>query len=245
MCCSLLAEPVPAVHKQGAMHGFLTLRAGNKMIGTGEQVTVVTGSEVRSRLTFHFVDGSLDDESTVFRQGSMLQLVSDHHIQKGPSFPDPLDIAFDVSSGQVTTREEKNGKLEEKVEHMDLPNDLVNGIVASFLQNYPRSAPEIKATYLASAPKPRLVHLTIKPDSKQSFRVGNLHRSATIYRIHIELGGIAGAVAPLLGKQPSDVLVSIMDGTIPTFIKVQGAFFLQGPIWTAAITTPTLPDDNR
>ncbi len=240
-----VAKPVPAVHKQGAMHGFLTLRAGTKLIGTGEQVTLTTGSEVRSRLTFHFLDGSLDDETTVFRQGPALQLVSDHHVQKGPSFPDQMDVAFDVATGEVTTRGLKDGKLEAKTEHMDLPADLVNGMVSSFLQNYPRNAPEMKASYLAASPKPRVVHLAITPENKQPFRVGSLHRSATIYRIHIELGGVAGVVAPVLGKQPGDIRVWIMTAEVPTFIKMEGAFFVGGPIWTAAITVPVLPDDGR
>ncbi len=240
-----VSEQVPAVHKQGALHGFLTLRSGNKLIGTGEQVTLVHGSEVRSRLIFHFFDGSIDDEATVFRQGSVLELVSDHHLQQGPSFPDQVDLSFDVPKGEVITRGTKDGKPEVQTEHMDLPGDLINGVVAGFFQNWPRNASEMKASYLAGSPKLRVVHLVVRPEGDQSFRMGSLRRSTAIYRIHIDLGGFAGTIAPMMGKQPSDVRIWIMGGEVPTFIKMQGAFFLGGPIWTASITTPTLPDDGR
>src|SRR5947209_7885330 len=115
------AEPIPAKQKQGAMHGFLLLKsAEGKVIGVGDQINAVQGNQVRSRLVLHFRDGSIDDEISVFRQGATFQLVSDHHIQKGPSFPEPLDLAVNVPEGKVTWHERKDGHDEVKTEHMDL-----------------------------------------------------------------------------------------------------------------------------
>src|SRR4051794_25640658 len=94
-----IAEPIPSLHVQGSMHGFLLLKsADGKVIGTGDQISVAKGNQVRSKLTFHFRDGSIDEETTVLKQGSVFQLVSDHHVQKGPSFPDPLDLTVNVPS---------------------------------------------------------------------------------------------------------------------------------------------------
>src|SRR5689334_24239095 len=108
---NLHSEMIPVMQRQGAMHGFLVLRsADGKIIATGDQVNVVKGDEVHSRLTFHFRDGSIDDESSVFRQTSTFQLLSDHHVQKGPSFPEPQNVSVDVQSGKVTWRESKAGK---------------------------------------------------------------------------------------------------------------------------------------
>src|SRR3982751_5705012 len=116
------AEPVPAIHVQGSMHGFLLLKsAEGKVIAVGDEISVAKGKEVHSRLTFRFRDGSIDDETTVFKQGSVFQLVSDHHVQKGPSFPEPLDLTMNVPSGKVTWHEVKSGKTEVKSEQMDLP----------------------------------------------------------------------------------------------------------------------------
>jgi len=48
---------------------------------------------VSCRTIFTFKDGSVDDETTVFSQRHTFRLISYHHIQKGPSFPHPMDLA--------------------------------------------------------------------------------------------------------------------------------------------------------
>jgi hypothetical protein len=45
------------------------------------------------RLTFRFVDGSIDDETTTYRQQGRFRLVRNHHIQKGPFFTKPGSVA--------------------------------------------------------------------------------------------------------------------------------------------------------
>ena len=67
-----------------------------------------------SRLVFRFKDGSIDDESVVFSQQHDFRLITDHHVQKGPSFPNPTDVSINASTGQVTVRYTDKGK--EKVE---------------------------------------------------------------------------------------------------------------------------------
>jgi hypothetical protein len=190
---------------------------------------------------FHFRDGSVDDETTTFRQGTVFQMITDHHVQKGPSFPDPLDVTIDARSGMVTSRTMKDGKWETKTEHMDLPPDLSNGLVSSVVESFPRGATEMKVSYLASSPKPRVVTLSIKPDGKDFYNVGGLKRSCTRYKIHIELGGVAGVIAPVMGKQPSDIEIWLDDGPVPVFMKLQGALYQKGPIWTMEVTSPSWP----
>src|SRR5689334_3381615 len=94
---------IPATHKQGSTRGFLVLKsAEGKVIGVGDQIQVIQGDQVRSRLVLHFGDGSVDDELSIFTQTSTFQLISDHHTQKGPSFPEPLDLTLDVRDHKVT-----------------------------------------------------------------------------------------------------------------------------------------------
>ena len=57
-----------------------------------------------SRVLFRFKDGSVIDETESFSQGRTFQLITNHHIQKGPSFPHPVDLSIDARSGQVTVR---------------------------------------------------------------------------------------------------------------------------------------------
>jgi hypothetical protein len=235
------ADPVTATHKEGSSHGFVVLRdASGKLIAVGDEINITRGNEVRSRLVFHFRDGSIDDERTVFTQGKVFQLVTDHHIQKGPSFKEPLDEEINVRAGTVTYHEFKDGKDQINTEHMDLPPDLANGMLTELLDNFPRNGSEIKVAYIAGS-KPRLVHLSIKPEVDDPFSVAGLRHQAKRYNIHIEIGGVAGVIAPVIGKQPSDMKVWVMDGEVPTFLKMEGQFYEQGPIWTVELVSPTWP----
>ena len=72
------------------MHGFLALTTEQgQVLAGGDLIEVVHGDRVTSHLTFHFKDGSLDDETTVYTQRGVFRLISDHHIQRGPYFPAP------------------------------------------------------------------------------------------------------------------------------------------------------------
>jgi len=47
-----------------------------------------------------------------------------------------MDVSIDVPSGQVTVRSTgKDGKEEVKSEHLDLPPDLINGLILSISKN--------------------------------------------------------------------------------------------------------------
>ena len=87
------AEPVAVHHLEGTVHGFLALSTmDSKILAPGDLIQVIRGNQVVSRLVFRFKDGSLDDETAIFTQRGSLRLVSDHHIQKGPAFPHPMDV---------------------------------------------------------------------------------------------------------------------------------------------------------
>jgi hypothetical protein len=61
------AEQIPVRYPQGSIHGYLALKTLDGVsIATGEVTQTVRGSRVTSRITFHFRDGSIDDERTVF-----------------------------------------------------------------------------------------------------------------------------------------------------------------------------------
>lgn len=228
------------------MHGFLLLKSSEgKAIAVGDMVQVAHGRQVRSRLIFRFRDGSIDDDTTVFTQGRVLRLVSDHHIQKGPSFPKPLDLMIRVSTSEATWKESKDGKEEVRTEHIDLPDNLANGLVPLVLQNIAPQMRETKVSYLVGTPKPRLVKLLIQPAGLENFTLGRASRKAKKYKIHFELGRVAGVVASIIGKQPSDLYVWVADGDVPTVVKEEGSLFEGGPIWTVEQTAPAWPSTGR
>jgi hypothetical protein len=229
---------------EGTVHGFLVLRTHEgRMLAVGDLLQVVRGDTVTSRLLFRFKDGSVDDETAVFSQRGNFQLITDRHIQKGPSFPQPMDLSIDVPRGQVTVRSRgKDGKEEVKSEHLDLPSDLVNGLILSIVKNIPPDTPETKVSMLVATPKPRLIKLAISPVGEEPFSLVGSSRKAMRYEIKIELGGVAGMVAPLVGKQPANIQIWIVGGEAPAFVKEEGPLYQGGPIWTIQLTSPVWPD---
>jgi hypothetical protein len=239
-----ITESIPVRYPEGTVHGFLVMRSeAGRVIASGDLLQSVRGNQVISRLIFHFKDGSIDDETTVFSQRGSFRLVSDHHIQRGPSFTHPIDLSIDPGNNKVTVRSTgKDGKEQVTTDHLDLPPDLVNGMVLLIIKNISPTASETKVSMLVATPRPRLVKLVITPDGKQPFSLAGSSRSALHFEIKIELGGIAGIVAPLIGKQPPDLQAWIVGGEVPTFVKEQGPFFVDGPIWTVELTSPIWPD---
>jgi hypothetical protein len=229
---------------EGTVHGFLALRSKEgKVIAVGDLFDIVRGDKVTSRLLFRFKDDSVDDETAVFSQRGNFQLITDHHVQKGPSFPHPLDMSIDVHSGQVTARSKgKDGKEESKTEHLDLPPDLINGLVLSIAKNISPETSETKVSMLVATPKLRLVKVAISPQGEEPFSLVGSPRKAMRFALKIELGGITGVIAPLIGKAPPEIHIWIIGGQAPAFVREEGPLYQDGPIWTIQLTSPVWPD---
>jgi hypothetical protein len=233
------AEPVAVRYTEGTVHGFLILRTPEgKRLASGDLIQEVKGGRLVSNLAFHFKDGSLDDETAVYTQHGNFRLLSDHHVQKGPAFPHPIDVSINVSTGQVTVRSTEGGKTKAETEHMDLPPDLANGMLLTILKNFRADGAEVKVSYVATTPKPRLVKLAITRQGKETFRTAGDAHSATVYDVKVELGGITGVIAPLIGKQPKDIHVWVLGGKAPAFVRMEGPLYQDGPIWTVELTSP-------
>jgi hypothetical protein len=225
-----IADPVPVRLRQGTFHGFLVLKTvEGRTIASGDLIQVVHGELVQARLTFRFRDGSLDDEATVFSQNKAFRLIRDHHVQRGPSYPKPMDMSVDAASGEVIYRDEHGTKTKQ---HMDLPEDLTNGLLLTLLLNIDPAAPPVRLPYLAPAGKPRMVHIAIAAEGDEPVSIGGISRKATNFRIHIELGGVVGLIAPILGKEPSDLHFWILRSTVPAFVKGSSMRAAQSGGWS-------------
>jgi hypothetical protein len=235
------ADPIPVHAPQGTLHGFLLLRSREgKILANGDLVQTLRNGVVTVRLTFHFRDGSLDDETAVFSQATNFKLISDHHIQKGPSFRDPLDLTVDAASGQVTSHTtDKDGKDKVAQDHLDLTPDVTsNALLLIQLMNLPANAPATTLPMVAPASKPRLIKATITSVGETPVTTGTLRRKATEYLIKIDIGGVGKVVAPIIGKAPADTHIWMIPGEAPAFVRQQGQFFSGGPIWTVEQTAP-------
>ena len=235
----LLAAPVTVRHREGLVHGFLTLRnLQGELLANGDLIQNERGNRVTSRLVFRFKDGSLSDETVVFSQGREFRLISDHLIQKGPAFPHPLEMRINGGSGEVTVRYSEDGQEKTARDHLKNASELANGMLLVLLKNLPAGGADARLTYVVATPKPRVVTFIASVADEDDFKTGDEARKAKLYRLKIDLGGITGVLADLLGKNPPDEQVWIIPGEAPAFVKSEGQLAPNSPVWRIELASP-------
>jgi hypothetical protein len=237
------AEPIRVEHLQGTTDGFLLIRSeSGAILGHGQLNQVASGDRVTMHLTFNFRDGSLDDEVAVFTQRNVFAFVSDHHIQRGPFFKTDTDMTIDAKGNVTLKTKDKDGKEKVETSQIDVPPDLANGIIGAMLLNLSSKTPDMSVGMVLPAGKGRLVRLHITPEGTRSFTpVVGEHRTANLFRIKIDLGGIAGVVAPMIGKQPSDIIVWILEDDAPVLVREVGQLSEGGPIVSIELAGTSFP----
>lgn len=237
------AEPVAVRRAEGLIHGFLALRTlDGTTIADGDLVQVASGNQVTLRLTFHFKDGSLHDETTVYTQRKVFRLVSDHLVQKGPAFEMELEATVDARRGRVHVRyREEDGKEKVIDDRLELPADAANGLVLTLLKNIPPEAAKTTVSMVAFSPKPRLVKLELTPAGEEPFVTGGQRRKAMHFVAKVDIPGVAGVVASVLDKTPPDSHIWILEGDGPAFVKSESPFFAGAPLWRIELVSPTWP----
>jgi hypothetical protein len=152
-----------------------------------------------------------------------------------------MDVLINAVTGEITSRS-KDGKL--RHDHLDLPADVANGLPPNLLMNIPPTVAETKLSFVAPAEKPRLIQVSIKPVGEIAFTIGDTKRKATDFVLHPELGGVVGMIAPLIGKQPADFHIWILEGPSPAFIREEGQLYEGGPIWRIEQISPSFKDEH-
>ena len=124
------------------------------------------------RMTYRFVDGSIDDETTTYMQQGTFRLIQDHHIEKGPFFSRPIDFTVDAGNGIAISRTtDKNGRMRVESKHIKMPNDLANGIVGTLLLNVSNNTTPFREGMLAPVGGGRLIQLLISSEGEQTVRL--------------------------------------------------------------------------
>ena len=154
------AAPVAVRFPEGMTHGFLLVRSlAGEILGQGEMIQVLKeGDLVENQLVFRFKDGSLHDEKVAFSQQRVFTLISYRLVQRGPSFPDQIDISIDRGTGEYTVRSQagENEKEEVLTGQVDLPKDVYNGMLITMSKNLQKGADET-VSVLAFTPAPQVV----------------------------------------------------------------------------------------
>src|SRR5438309_9577315 len=127
---------------------------------------------------------------------------------------------------------------------MNLPADLANGMVTTLLGDIDKDAPKTIVSMLVATPKPQLVKLEISPLGGDSFTVAGSTSKAMRYVVKVDIGGISGAIAPLIGKQPPDTHVWMVVGKAPGFLRSEGPVFQDGTMWRIELASPVWTKRN-
>lgn len=134
-------------------------------------------------------------------------------------------------------------KMKRTNKRLNLPADVSNGLLLTLVKNVNPSA-ETAVSMVAASSKPRLVRLNIVPAPEKTIKVGAVTHKAQHYIIKTKIGGAAGLIAPLVGKQPPDIHFWILKSEAPTFLEFEGPLSEDGPIWRIEMTAPE-PDAPR
>jgi hypothetical protein len=233
-------ETVAVRHVEGTVHGFLALGTlDGTQLASGDLIQLARGTTVTARVVFRFKDGSLHDETAVFSERGQFRLISDHLVQKGPSFPRAIDMSINVAGGTVSVKyADEDGQAKNASEHMTLPPDLSNGLILTLLKNVTASTAPKSLGFVAATPKPELVKLAVTAAGEEPFWTGGERRTAVHYVLKVDIGGLTGLVAPLVGKQPPDSHVWILGGEAPAFVKSEQPLYFGGPVWRIELAAP-------
>ena len=237
------AEPVKVRVPEGPLYSVVVLTSmSGAILAHGEAVQTIARGLVDSRLVFRFRDGSLFDETVVFSQRGVFEMVRYRLVQQGPSFPDSVQTSFERSSGQYAVRLQKHGEKAPDVRdgRLEMPADSYNGMSSILLKNL-RPGESARGHLVAFTPEPRILTLELDPVGEEAFLVGSVSRKAIRYRVKPELGGMMGVLAAMVGKDPPSLSYWITAGPARAFLKFEGPFFMSGPIWRVELSGPRWP----
>ena len=242
------AAPVRVRSPEGSAHGFLVLRGTKaEILAQGDWWQMPSGDRIEVHLRFRFTDGSLSHETFVLAQRRVWTLLSYRSVQRGPSFPRDIEAHVDRETGRYTVqthdRDKGSGKLDEGT--IEMPDDVYAlGMLAMLLKNL-EPGEAMTAHALAFTPKPRILKLEVKPDGEDSVTIQGSTRKTPRYVAKVELSGALGVVASVAGKQPPILHYWMAGDPVATFVRFDGPFYPDGPIWRVELAAPQWADDMR
>ena len=221
-------------------------------IGQGELTQVLKDENlVESHVVIHFKNGSLYDEKVAFSQRRVFTMIRYHLIQRGPSFPDQIDVSIDRGTAEYKVRSlaGKDGKEKLLTGHFDLPNDVYNGMFVVMLKNLFKEA-NATVNFLAFTPSPQLIPLQLRFIGEQTVHIAELASKAKHYVFKPQIGKIRQFFGKLTGQLPADFHYDwwILTDEAPGFVEFEGPLQLMGPNVRIQLVSPRLsakPEDKR
>jgi hypothetical protein len=236
------AEPVAVRLVEGNYRAFLVVRTlEGAAIAHGEQSQRPVGGTVQTRLQLRFKDGSVHEEQVTYTQAKVFRVERYRLIQRGPSFP-TMDASFDRKAGQYKALTQSKKGEEEKTASgaLEIPPDVYNGMTATLLKNLQGGA-RASAQIMAFTPKPIVIKMDLSTEGEDRVSLGGRVMKVNRHLAKLDVGGLKGVVATLIGKDPPDLRYSLVEGTVPVFVRFEGPMFLNGPVVRIEQTTVQWP----
>jgi hypothetical protein len=171
-------------------------------------------------------------------------LIRYHLVQRGPSFPDQIDVSIDRGTAEYKVRSKagEDGKEEVLTGQVDLPKDVYNGMFVTMLLNLPKGTSET-VNFLAFTPEPEVIKLELLLTDEHAIRIGDLSHKALQYVFKPDIGMIRKFFGKVLGKLPADFHYDcwILADSPASFVKFEGPLQLMGSIMQIELVSPRLP----
>ena len=160
-------------------------------------------------------------------------MINYHLVQRGPSFPDQIEISIDRTTAEykVRSKTKEGGKEEVLSGTFTPPKDVYNGMLVTMLMNLPKGASET-VSFLAFAPKPEVIKLELLLMGEHTVHIGDLSRKAVQYTFKPDIGMIRELFGKAIGKIPAQFHYDcwILADEVPSFVQFEGPLQLLGPI---------------
>ena len=236
------ADPVAVRLVEGNYRAFLAVRTlEGAAIAHGEQSQRPVGGTLQTRLHLKFQDGSVHEEAVTYTQKKVFRVERYHLVQRGASFP-TMDVSFDRKTGTYkAVTQSKQGEDEKTASGaLEIPADVYNGMAATLLKNLPASG-RASVQMMGFMPKPIVIKMDLSTEGEDRVSVGGRVMKVNRHLAKLDVGGLKGAVAKLIGKDPPDLRYSLVAGSVPVFVRFEGPMFLNGPTVRIEQTTVQWP----
>lgn len=108
-------------------------------------------------LVFRLKDGSLHDEKVAFSQQRVFTRSSYRLVQRGPSFPEQIDISVNRGTAEYTVRSQ----------------DVYNGMLIAMTKNLQKGVDET-VSLLAFTPAPQVVKVQLHAEDEQPILISDV-----------------------------------------------------------------------
>jgi hypothetical protein len=229
---------------EGVTRGLLTVQSTDgTLIGQGDLTQLVRGGRAESRMVLRLHDGSLYDEEVVFTQDRVFSLVRYKLTQRGPSFPESLQVSLDGKTGEYEVRARKEDEDSEYSGRLDLPPDIANGMFIMLVRNLGDRLSASVHT-VAWTPKPRIIQVDIVRAGSDQARVAQETRATRRYELRPKLGVLMSLGAKLTGRRVEPTVCWILDDPVPAFVECEGALGSSEAIWRIGVVSPSRRTGN-